>query len=96
MSRPILHKFRLYVAGNAENSALAVTNLKALCRDYLPGQHQIEIIDVFQEPKQALADGVLMTPTLIKLMPAPVQRIVGNLNVPLTVLHLLGLGVTAV
>ena len=67
MSRGAQFKFRLYVAGDTLNSAQAIANLTALCRDYLPRRHEIEIIDVFREPKRALADGVMMTPMLLRL-----------------------------
>jgi circadian clock protein KaiB len=73
-------KFRLYVAGDTQNSAHAVANLTALCRAELPDRHDIEIANVFQEPKRALSDGIFMTPTLIKLMPFPIRRIVGTLS----------------
>jgi circadian clock protein KaiB len=89
------YAFRLYVAGQAMNSAQAVENLNALCRSHLPGRHSIEIIDVFREPKRALAEGIFMTPTLIKLAPNPVRRIVGNLNQTQTLLLALGLAAVA-
>ncbi|MGK2941892.1 MAG: circadian clock KaiB family protein [Immundisolibacter sp.] len=91
MNRPVLFKFRLYVAGNAPNSAQALANLGALCRAHLPDRHQIEVVDVFREPKRALADGIFMTPTLIKLAPAPIQTIVGTLSNTQPVLWALGL-----
>ena len=91
MSRPIILKFRLYVAGDAQNSAQAIANLAAICRAHLPDRHEIELVDVFFEPKRALADGILMTPTLLKLTPAPVRRIVGTLSQRAPVLHALGL-----
>ena len=80
MNRPVVFKFSLYVAGGTQNSASAVANLTTLCRKHLPDRHVIEIIDVFREPKRALADGILMTPTLIKLWPSPVRRIIGALS----------------
>jgi circadian clock protein KaiB len=89
--RRVPFKFRLYVAGNTQNSAHAVANLTALCRAELPDRHDIEIVNVFQEPKRALSDGIFMTPTLIKLMPSPIQRIVGTLSQPQPLLHALGL-----
>ncbi len=79
MSRPAIFVFRLYIAENSQNSALALANLTAICRDCLPGRHTIEVVDVFREPKRALLDGVRMTPTLLKLSPTPSQRIVGTL-----------------
>jgi circadian clock protein KaiB len=95
MSRRVLFKFRLYVAGDAQNSAQAVANLSALCRTELPDRYQIEVVDVFREPQRALADGILMTPTLIKLAPAPVRRIVGTLSQTQPVLQALGLELLA-
>jgi circadian clock protein KaiB len=92
MSRRALFKFRLYVAGDAQNSALAVANLAAICREHLPGRHEIEVVDVFREPKRALEGGIFMTPTLIKLAPSPAQRIVGTLSQTQPVLQALGLG----
>ena len=91
MSRAVTFKFRLYVAGDAQNSMLAVSNLNSLCRTYLPGRHQIEVVDVFLQPKQALADGILMTPTLVKLSPSPLRRIIGTLSHQQPVLQALGL-----
>ena len=91
MSRRLKFKFRLYVAGDAQNSAQAVANLTAICHTYLPDRHDIEIVDVFREPKRALADGILMTPTLVKLTPSPVRRIIGTLSQTQPVLQALGL-----
>lgn len=91
MSRRRKFKFRLYVAGDAQNSAQAVANLTAICHTYLPDRHDIEVVDVFREPKRALADGILMTPTLVKLSPSPVRRIVGTLSQTQPVLQALGL-----
>lgn len=91
MSRPANFKFLLYVAGDTQNSALAVANLNSLCRSNLVDRYDIEIVDVFREPKRALADGIFMTPTLVKLTPVPVRKIVGTLNQMQTVLQSLGL-----
>lgn len=91
MSRRSAFKFLLYVAGNAPNSAQALANLTTLCLEHLAGRYEIEIIDVFKEPKRALADNIFMTPTLIKVAPSPSRRIVGTLTQPLIVLQTLGL-----
>ena len=91
MNLHTLFKFRLYVAGDALNSAQALANLTALCRDHLVGRHEIEVIDVFQEPERALADAIYLTPTLVKLAPLPMQTIVGTLSHTNTVLQALGL-----
>jgi circadian clock protein KaiB len=89
-------RFQLYVAGDAQNSVQAIANLAALCRAYLPNRHEIEIVDVFREPRRALAEAIFMTPTLLKLSPAPVRRIVGTLSQTHVVLEALGLAVEAV
>ena len=92
MSRREKFKLRLYVAGNAQNSAQALTNLAGLCREHLVGRHELEVVDVFREPKRALADGIFMTPTLIKLAPSPApRRIVGTLSQARPLLDALGL-----
>jgi circadian clock protein KaiB len=91
MKRPVMFKFRIYVAGDALNSTQALANLAALCKTHLPDRHEIEVVDVFKDPQRALADGIFMTPTLIKLAPSPVRRIVGTLSQTQTVLLALGL-----
>jgi circadian clock protein KaiB len=91
MTRRCKFKFRLYVAGEALNSSLALANLTDLCRTRLPDRHEIEVVDVFREPQRALAESIFMTPTLIKLAPSPIRRIVGTLGQTQTVLHALGL-----
>jgi circadian clock protein KaiB len=80
INQPAHYQFRLFVAGDTSNSLQAIANLRALCQAYLPDRHAIEIIDVFHDPSRALADGVFMTPTLIKLEPLPVRHIVGTLS----------------
>lgn len=88
---PELYTFRLYVAGNAANSTQALSHLKSLCLAYLPKRHHIEVVDVFREPERALADGIFLTPTLLRLAPAPLRRIVGTLSNTQNVLHTMGL-----
>jgi circadian clock protein KaiB len=90
-ARAVPHRFRLYVASEAVNSTQAISNLQALCRTYLPECHEIEIVDVFKEPRLALAHSVFMTPTLIRVSPGPERRIVGTLNQTQMVLQSLGL-----
>ena len=90
MSNPPVFKFRFYVAGDAPNSVRALANLTALCNEWLPDRHEIEIVDVFKDPKRAIQDSVFMTPTLIKLSPDPVCRIVGTLSQTEIVLQTLG------
>jgi circadian clock protein KaiB len=75
-SGPIL---RLYVAGNAPNSLRAVANAKAICGEHF-AEHELDIVDLLEHPSQALADGIIVTPTLLRLWPLPVQRVIGNLS----------------
>ena len=91
MTRHTMFKFRLYVADDTMNSAQATANLQALCKAHLPGRHEIEIVDVFKDPQRAILEGVRMTPTLLRLAPLPVRRIVGTLVDSQRVLETLGL-----
>lgn len=91
MSRGKRYRFRLYVAGDTQNSTQAVANLAAICAEHLQGRHEIEVVNVFQHPLRALEDGILMTPTLLKLAPGPVRRVIGTLRHTLSVLQALGL-----
>ena len=88
---PEIFIFRLYIAGGTPNSIQAQANLAAMCKAHLPGRHRIEVVDVFAQPGRALADGIFMTPTLVKLAPAPVRSIVGTLSRTQRVLEALGL-----
>lgn len=83
--------FRLYLAGEAPNSVRALASLYAICRQHFPHRHRIEVIDVLQEPLRALADGIFVTPTLIKVSPAPPFQIIGDLSDEEGLLRALGL-----
>ena len=91
MSQQTIFKFRLYIAGETQNSVLAVSNLTALCSGYLSERYHVEVIDVFQDPSRALDDGVFLTPTLVRVAPAPDLKIVGTLSDQHYVLQALGL-----
>ncbi len=91
MKKAVHFTFRLYVAGDAPNSTQAIANLRALCREHLPERYQIEIVDVLHDPKRALADGVFLTPMLVKTSPGPIRKIVGSLSQRQPVLQALGL-----
>jgi circadian clock protein KaiB len=95
MRRSPVFKFQLYVASDSQNSLQAKANLGALCREFLPGRHEIEIVDVFLEPQRALAEQIRMTPTLLKVSPRPAERIIGTLSQTQRVLEALGLLGTA-
>jgi circadian clock protein KaiB len=85
-------KFRLYIAGDTQNSASAISNLAILCKKHLLNRSETEVVDVFLEPDRALADGVFMTPTLVKLNPHPVRKIVGTLILSRRLMQCLQLG----
>ncbi len=84
-------RFRLYVAGAAPNSLLAIANLDLICERFLPGRYEVEIVDVLKEPMRTLKDNVYVTPTLIRLSPEPHIRIIGSLIDQKQVLLALGL-----
>ncbi len=73
------YSLRLYVSGSSARSSLAVTNIRSLCDEYLAGRYDLEVIDIYQQPAEAAADHIIATPTLIKTMPPPPKRLVGNL-----------------
>ena len=83
--------FRLYLASGAPNSVRALANLYAICRKHFPESHRIELIDVLKEPLRALAEAILVTPTLVKISPEPELQIIGNLSDEEEVLRALGL-----
>ena len=91
MTKPVMFKLRLYVAGDGPYSTQAVANLRAICREHLPERHEIEIVDVLREPARALADGVMLTPMLLKISPGPIRKIIGTLSQFEPVLQALGL-----
>lgn len=81
----------LYVAGNAPNSQLAISNLATICAEFLPGRFKLEIVDVLSAPLRALDDGILVTPSLALPATRPAVRIIGNLSNRDSVLHALGI-----
>lgn len=82
---------RLYIASGAPNSVKAVANLETICKKYLQKGFKLEVIDVLEFPLRALADGILVTPSLSKISPSPGTKIVGNLSDRLNVLQALGI-----
>ncbi|MBD2296508.1 thiol-disulfide isomerase [Anabaena sphaerica FACHB-251] len=77
---------RLYVAGANYNSLKALQNIKQICEEYLPGQYQLEVIDIYQQPGLVLVENVVAVPTLVKELPPPVKKIIGNLSNTVNVL----------
>ncbi len=75
-----LWELRLYVAGQTPNSVRAFANLKKICEEYLRGQYSIEIIDLLVNPQLAKGDQILAVPTLVRKLPEPVRKIIGDLS----------------
>jgi circadian clock protein KaiB len=73
-------RLRLYIAGNAPNSLLAIANLKAICDEHFANGWVVETIDLLVHPARALADSIIVTPTLVKIYPLPVQKVIGTLS----------------
>jgi circadian clock protein KaiB len=71
---------RLYVAGQSPKSLDAFANLKAICDEHLPGQYEIEIVDLLEDPTMAATDNVLAVPTLVRRVPQPSRRLIGSLS----------------
>jgi circadian clock protein KaiB len=71
---------RLYIAGQSPRSLHAVANLKRLCDDYLAGHYEIEVIDLVERPSLARGDDILAIPTLVRRLPTPQRRIIGDLS----------------
>lgn len=78
--RHAMHIFRLYVSGPAPRSLQAILNLRQICEQYLKNDYEIEVVDIFQQPELAKNAGLIATPTLIKKLPEPIRRVIGDLN----------------
>ena len=82
---------KLYVTGLSLNSKRAVANITRVCEEYLPGRHDLQIIDLFQQPELAQGKQIIAAPTLVKERPLPSKRIVGDLSDEARLLHSLDL-----
>ena len=74
------YHLRLYVAGQTTRSVAALANLKRVCEEHLPGRYDIEVIDLMRSPQLAAGDQILAVPTLVRRLPAPLKRIIGDLS----------------
>lgn len=75
-----LFMLKLYVAGQTPRSIAAFANLKKICEEHVPGKYKIEIVDLLKNPKLAQGDQILAIPTLVKKLPKPVRKIIGDLS----------------
>jgi circadian clock protein KaiB len=74
------YNLRLYVAGQTSKSVTALANLKSICETHLAGRYRIEVIDLLENPQLAAGDQILAVPTLVRRLPEPLKRIIGNLS----------------
>ncbi|GGG41680.1 circadian clock KaiB family protein [Hymenobacter glacieicola] len=73
-------ELRLYVAGQTVKSVTALANLKSYCEQHLKGRYKLEVIDLLQHPQLAAGDQILAIPTLVRKVPAPIRKIIGDLS----------------
>jgi circadian clock protein KaiB len=73
-------ELRLYVAGHTPKSITAFANLKKICEEHLPGKYHIEVIDLARNPQLAKGDQIIATPTLVRKLPPPLKKIIGDLS----------------
>jgi circadian clock protein KaiB len=71
---------RLYVTGMTARSARAVRNLRAICDEYLEGRYELDVIDIYQQPVLTKGEQIIAAPTLIKKLPLPMRRIIGDMS----------------
>lgn len=71
---------RLYITGTTSRSVLAISNLKKICEEYLEGQYELEVIDLYKNPLLAKEEQIIAAPTLIKKLPLPFRRIIGDMS----------------
>lgn len=79
-SGPPSHRLRLFIAGSTTRSRQAIENLRRICAEQLDGKVDLEVIDIYQQPELAERYQVIAAPTLVKLLPLPVRRIIGDLS----------------
>lgn len=74
------YELRLYVAGQTPKSLAAFANLKKICEEHLAGQYRIEVIDLLKKPQLASGDQIIAIPTLVRKLPQPIRKIIGDLS----------------
>ncbi len=82
---------RLYVTGTTARSARAIANVKKICEEHLSGRYQLDVIDLYQQPQLAQSEQIIAAPTLIKELPVPVRRVLGDMSKTERVLVVLGI-----
>lgn len=79
-AQPDRYLLRLYVAGQTPNSLRAIANIQVICEENLKGRYALEVIDLYQQPKLAQGEQIIALPTLIRKLPEPLRRIIGDLS----------------
>jgi circadian clock protein KaiB len=77
---PEVWDLRLYVAGQTPKSVSAVNNLRRLCEEHLPGRYKVEVVDLMKNPQLARGDQIVAIPTLVRKLPNPIRKIIGDLS----------------
>jgi circadian clock protein KaiB len=78
--RSDFYRLRLYIAGQTPNSIAAIANLKQICEAKLRGRYLVEVVDLLEKPQLAKGDQIIAIPTLVRRLPPPVKKIIGNLS----------------
>lgn len=78
--KPAKYELRLYVAGQTQKSLAALSNLRRICEEHLSGEYSIEVVDLSVNPRLAAGDQILAVPTLVRRLPQPIKKIIGDLS----------------
>lgn len=79
---PGIYSLRLYIADHTPRSVLALSNLTKLCEKHLAGRYRLEVVDLVKNPERAQADRIVAIPTLVRKLPTPIRKYIGNLSDP--------------
>ncbi len=74
------YRLRLFVSGSTPRSTRAIQNIRALCEERLHGRYTLEVIDIYQQPQEIKPEQIIVTPTLVKRLPLPIRKIIGDLS----------------
>ncbi len=78
--KPAHYVLRLYITGMTPRAGRAIENVRAICEEHLEGRYELEVIDIYQQPALAKRDQIIAAPTLIKKLPLPLRRIIGDMS----------------
>jgi circadian clock protein KaiB len=79
-SRSRSYRLRLFVSGSTPNSVRAIQNIRALCEENLNGRYDLEVVDIYQHPEHIKPEQIVVTPTLVRSLPQPIRKIIGDLS----------------